>query len=91
MPFSSQAPFAEPYTVRRAPWDDEDVVDLDDPKPSADADLPCVSAMDFLAEAYTREGGELVAKAVDLWKALANQHDTVRKKYVEYAFARLAG
>ncbi|EKM57639.1 uncharacterized protein PHACADRAFT_251373 [Phanerochaete carnosa HHB-10118-sp] len=83
-PFSSQAVFAESYTVRRAPWDDEDVVDLDNPKPSTDADLPSVSAMDFLAEAYAREGGDSITKAVDLWKALANQHDTMRKKYWEF-------
>ena len=79
-PFTAQAPFAEPYTVRRKPWDDEDVVDLDNPKPSLDADLPCVSAMDFLAEAYAQAGGDNVQKAVDLWKLLANEHDTMRKK-----------
>ncbi|GJE85280.1 protein prenyltransferase [Phanerochaete sordida] len=83
-PFSSQAEFAQPYTVRRAPWDDDDVIDLDNPKPSSDADLPSVSAMDFLAEAYGRDGGESVTKAVDLWKALANQHDTMRKKYWDF-------
>ena len=66
--------------MRRAPWEDEDVVDLDNPKPGLDADLPCVAAMDFMAEAYAQQGGEGVKKAVDLWKLLANEHDTMRKK-----------
>ena len=79
-PFISLASFAQPYTVRRAPWDDEDVVDLDNPAPSLDADLPCVSAMDFLAEAYAREGGDATQNAIKLWKSLADEHDTIRKK-----------
>jgi protein farnesyltransferase/geranylgeranyltransferase type-1 subunit alpha len=81
-PLVSQAPFAEPYTVCRTPWDDEDVVDLDNPKPTLDAHLPCVVAIDFLAEAYAQDGGENVKKAVDLWKLLANELDTMRKKCV---------
>lgn len=81
-PFISQAPFAEPYTTRRNPWDDEDVVDLDNPQPALDADLPCVAAVDFLAEAYAQDGGENVKKALHLWKLLANELDTMRKKCV---------
>lgn len=57
-------------------------MDLDNPKPSSDAVLPCVAALDFLAEAYACEGGKDVAKAVELWKQLANEHDTIRKKCV---------
>ncbi|KAI0763174.1 protein prenylyltransferase [Irpex lacteus] len=57
---------------------------LDNPKPPAEAELPCAAALDFLAEAYIRDGGEGVQKAVTLWKSLANEHDTIRKKYWEY-------
>lgn len=77
--------------MRRAPWDDEDVVDLDNPKPSSDATLPCVAALDFLAEARFREGGEDVGKAVELWKSLANEHDTIRKKYVAWLVMWMRG
>ena len=44
--------------------------------------MPCAAALDFLAEAYVRDGGEGVQKAVALWKSLANEHDTIRKKSV---------
>ncbi|KIP06799.1 hypothetical protein PHLGIDRAFT_106551 [Phlebiopsis gigantea 11061_1 CR5-6] len=82
-PFSTLLPFTEPYT-RAYVQPTDDVVDLDNPKPSSDATLPCVAALDFLAEAYVRAGGDGVGKAVELWKQLANEHDTMRKKYWEY-------
>lgn len=82
-PFISLAPFVEPYTSNKNLWSDEDVVDLDNPKPSSDAVLPCVAALDYLAEAHAREGDDGVGKAVELWKLLANEHDTMRKKYVQ--------
>ena len=44
--------------------------------------MPCAAALDFLAEAYVREGGEGVQRAVKLWKSLADEHDTIRKKSV---------
>lgn len=64
---------------------EDEVVDLDNPKPSADAVLPCVAALDFLAEANVREGGAGVQKAVEIWKSLANIHDTMRKKLVFFS------
>ena len=79
-PWTTLVPFAEPYTESKAPEDD--VVDLDNPKPSAEAVLPCVPALDFVAEAYAREKGANVQKAVELWKMLANEQDIMRKKYV---------
>ena len=48
--------------------------------------MPCPAALDFLAEAYVREGGESVQKAVALWKSLADEHDTIRKKSVNNRF-----
>ena len=80
-PFSTLQLFAEPYTHKYVQTDD-DVVDLDNPKPSSDATLPCVAALDFLAEAHVRAGGDGVGQAVDLWKQLANEYDTMRKKCV---------
>lgn len=73
-----------PYTVPQPPnhVSAEEVLDLDNPKPSQDAVLPCVAAIDFLAEVYARDGGVATAKAVALWRLLANEHDTIRKKSV---------
>ena len=44
----------------------EDVVDLDNPLPSAGAELPCVAALEFLADIYEQEGSEGTAKAVEV-------------------------
>lgn len=80
-PWSSALDFATPYTQPQPPVSSqEDVVDLDNPKPPTEAVLPCAAALDFLAEAYAKEGGEATKKAVQLWKSLANEHDTMRKK-----------
>ena len=97
IPYASVTPFIQLYTRKR----DEggDVVDLDNPLPSPGAELPCVAAMEFLADVYEREGGNATAKAVEvrpcyhreldlplshslskIWKALANDKDTIRKK-----------
>ncbi|KAI0701051.1 protein prenylyltransferase [Cytidiella melzeri] len=73
-------PYTQPQPATRSP---DEVVDLDNPKPIAEAVLPCVAALDFLAEAYVREGGEATREAVKLWKSLADEHDTIRK-YWEY-------
>jgi protein farnesyltransferase/geranylgeranyltransferase type-1 subunit alpha len=75
--------FAVPYTKPQPESRPEnEVVDLDNPKPSADAVLPCVAALDFLAEAYAREGGDATQNSIKLWKSLADKHDTIRKKSV---------
>ena len=95
-PFATVATFVEPYTASEPPA--ADVVDLDNPLPSAGAQLPCVPALEFLADVYEKEGGEKTAKAVEvrdaivlrlkhrlhqavqIWKLLANEKDTMRKK-----------
>ncbi|KAI1784532.1 protein prenylyltransferase [Ganoderma leucocontextum] len=81
-PFATVAAFVEPYTASETPA--PDVVDLDNPLPSPGAQLPCVAALEFLADIYEKEGGEKTAKAVEIWKTLANEKDTMRKKYWEY-------
>ncbi|KAI0338027.1 protein prenylyltransferase [Trametopsis cervina] len=84
-PWSELTDFTIPYTQNQ-PFASavDEVLDLDNPKPSAEAQLPCVAALDFLAEVYVREGGEKIQQAVDIWKSLAEEHDTIRKKYWEY-------
>ncbi|EPQ52327.1 protein prenylyltransferase [Gloeophyllum trabeum ATCC 11539] len=86
VPYSSLTSFVQPYTVPRAEdAEAEDVLDLEDPLPSKGAELPCVGAIEFLADVYEQEGsGEGVRKATELWKSLANEYDTIRKKYWEY-------
>lgn len=64
-PFASLRTFVEPYTLALAP-SSSDVVDLDNPLPSSGAELPCVSAMEFLADIYEQEGGEATTKAVEV-------------------------
>jgi protein farnesyltransferase/geranylgeranyltransferase type-1 subunit alpha len=63
--FSRVKEFVEPYTK---PFDDSktDIVDLENPPPSNGADLPCVAAVEFLADIYEGEGGPSLAKAVEV-------------------------
>ncbi|KAJ7634682.1 hypothetical protein FB45DRAFT_909549 [Roridomyces roridus] len=83
-PFGSLAAFVQPYTVP-LPASTTDIVDLENPPPGRDADLPCAAAIEFLADVYEERGGaDNVDKAVELWRSLANEHDTIRKKYWEW-------
>ncbi|KAK7044574.1 hypothetical protein R3P38DRAFT_2879551 [Favolaschia claudopus] len=84
LPLSTVAPFVQPYTK---PLPDQllDLVDVENPPPGKGADLPCVAAIEFQADVYEEAGGsEDVDKAVQLWKSLAGEFDTIRKKYWEY-------
>ncbi|KAJ7156951.1 hypothetical protein C8R43DRAFT_997776 [Mycena crocata] len=81
--FSTVAAFVRPYTVP-LPAGVTDMVDLENPPPGRGAQLPCAAAVEFLADVYEEMGGESVEKAVELWKSLAEEHDTIRKKYWEY-------
>ncbi|EAU89761.2 farnesyltransferase/geranylgeranyltransferase type I alpha subunit [Coprinopsis cinerea okayama7 len=84
IPFSTLIEFVKPYTEPAnpsTPTTAADVVDLDNPRPGEGADLPCVAAVEFLADAYERRGDkESVFEAVGLWKRLGAELDTVRKK-----------
>jgi len=86
MPYSTLTDFVLPYTVAQPPEQEgtDDVRDLDNPLPSRGAELPCAAAIEFLADVYEAAGGDEVQKAVPLWKSLANEHDTIRKKYWEH-------
>lgn len=43
--------YAEPFDPSRT-----DLVDLENPPPSRDAQLPCVQAVEFLADIHERDG-----------------------------------
>ncbi|KAI0659719.1 protein prenylyltransferase [Cubamyces menziesii] len=83
-PFETLTSFVLPYTAPKPPAPEDEVVDLDNPLPSQDAELPCVAALEFLADVYEKRGGDDTAKAVEIWKTLANEKDIIRKKYWEY-------
>lgn len=82
--FASLRDFIGAYTVSKSPLENQDVVDLENPVPGPNAHLPCVAALEFLADIYEKEGGPSIQKAIPLWKSLANEYDTMRKKYWEY-------
>ena len=90
-PYSALKNFVTPYTIPdelRRPENPADEIDLDDPKPTEGVELPCPAAIEFLADIYEEEGGEGVEKAHQLWKSLADEHDTVRKRHVvEFYFS----
>ncbi|KAF8190430.1 hypothetical protein K438DRAFT_1971290 [Mycena galopus ATCC 62051] len=84
LPLSTVATFVKPYTVP-LPENLRDIVDVENPPPGKGAELPCVAAVEFLADVYEEEAqSESIDKAVKLWKSLAEEHDTIRKKYWEY-------
>lgn len=62
--------------------DEVEVYDLDNPRPSSNADLPCALAIEFLADIHEQEGDN--EKAINLLTSLAEDHDTTRKRYWEY-------
>ncbi|TRM63637.1 hypothetical protein BD626DRAFT_431490 [Schizophyllum amplum] len=82
LPYSTLTSFVQLYTHKRE--NGGDVVDLDNPPPDANADLPCPMAIEFMADVYEAEGGESTPKAVELWKSLAEEHDAIRRKYWEF-------
>lgn len=63
-PFASLTAFVQPYTAAQPPA--QDVLDLENPPPSAGAELPCVNALEFLADIYEQEGGAQTAKAAQV-------------------------
>ncbi|TFK21348.1 protein prenylyltransferase [Coprinopsis marcescibilis] len=90
IPFETLAAFVKPYSELFDP-SVTDIIDVDNPRPSSTAQLPCAAAIEFLADVYeeqSKEEGERGAegrlKAIELWKSLANEHDTIRKNYWEY-------
>jgi protein farnesyltransferase/geranylgeranyltransferase type-1 subunit alpha len=66
--------FVKPYTLAPGSVTDaekRDIVDLDNPPPSAEAELPCVQALEFLADIFEAQGAaqqekEKTEKAVEV-------------------------
>ncbi|PPR03384.1 hypothetical protein CVT24_012509 [Panaeolus cyanescens] len=84
-PLSSVSTFVLPYTRPRDPTASRDIVDLENPPPSEGADLPSVQAVEFLADILEEKGSESdINQAVELWKSLATELDTIRRKYWEH-------
>ena len=85
-PYAALNDFVLPYTSSTVPvsfsptGDDGAVLDLENPPPSKGSSLPAVPALDFIADIYETDGE--VQKAVPIWRSLADEHDTIRKKYV---------
>ncbi|KAG6828819.1 hypothetical protein H0H92_006644 [Tricholoma furcatifolium] len=79
IPYSRVEDFVRPYAE---PSSDvtRDIVDLENPPPSRGAQLPCAVAIEFLADIHEKEGR--ILQATELWRSLADEHDTIRKKFV---------
>jgi protein farnesyltransferase/geranylgeranyltransferase type-1 subunit alpha len=64
-PYSEFRRFVQPYAVQADP-DVAEVVDLDNPLPSKGSQLPCVAAIEFLADIHEGEGGDGIMKATEV-------------------------
>ncbi|KAG8865619.1 CAAX geranylgeranyltransferase alpha subunit [Serendipita sp. 405] len=67
----------------------EEVLDLDNPSPSSYAALPCALAIEFLVDVCEEEGE--LNRAVELLTSLAEEHDTMRKRYWDYRAKNIIG
>lgn len=92
LPLSTIKPFVEPYAEVREPVDplagprygqtEEEIIDLDNPRPGRLAELPVPFAVEFLGDVAEEE--EDNAKAAEIFKSLATQFDPARKRYWEF-------
>ncbi|KAF8627329.1 hypothetical protein AX15_004403 [Amanita polypyramis BW_CC] len=79
VPYSTVIDFVNLYAAALDP-SRTDIVDLENPPPSNDARLPCVHAVEFLADIYERDGeNQDIDQAVQLWKTLATEYDAMRQ------------
>ncbi|KAG5642273.1 hypothetical protein DXG03_003322 [Asterophora parasitica] len=84
LPYSRVEDFVKPYAASTHS-NVTDLVDLENPPPSRTAQLPCPAAIEFLADIHEKEGGkDAILQATELWRSLADEQDTIRKKYWEY-------
>ncbi|KAL4245673.1 protein prenyltransferase subunit alpha family protein [Abortiporus biennis] len=81
-PFSNLESFVQLYVSSEPPK--QDILDLENPAPGESAELPCVAALEFLADIHEQAGADRVQKAIEIWKSLGDKYDTMRKKYWEY-------
>jgi len=97
-PFSDLEGFVVPYSrpldrsILPTAESGAPVVDLENPPPSPQAQLPCPQAIEFMAEILEEKaaGGDrtevesLVERANELYKSLATEYDTMRQRYWEF-------
>ncbi|KAF4613188.1 hypothetical protein D9613_011128 [Agrocybe pediades] len=96
-PFSPLLPFAIQYIQpldfggnEGSGQEPKGIVDLENPPPSETAQLPCVQAMEFVADAWEADAlqgdgdQEKLKRAVKVWERLATEHDVIRNKYWEH-------
>lgn len=73
-PFASLTEFVTPYSIAaKAPGeinDEDSVVDLENPRPSPGADLPCPAAIELLADVHEEAGGDDIPKAIKVSEEL---------------------
>jgi len=84
LPYSTISSFVALYIMPLDQVPTTDIVDLENPPPSKGAGLPCPDAIEFQADIYEAEAGASTLKAIELWKSLADEYDTIRKKYWEF-------
>ena len=79
-PYATQSSFAKLYIVSPEEEDgddddereseetgsEHDVLDLENPAPSKGAKLPCVAALEFMADVYEAEGKDGLSRAVEV-------------------------
>jgi len=86
---STGSPTAESFDLAEAA--DDAVLDLENPIPSARAELPCPQAIEFLADIreQSAQNKETTARsdideAIKLYASLATKYDTMRERYWEF-------
>ncbi|KAF8609311.1 farnesyltransferase [Ceratobasidium sp. AG-I] len=93
LPMSTLKDFVQPYAEIKEQADplakpqsskqpDDEVVDLDNPLPTEQSDLPVPFAIEFLGDVAEEQGEQ--AKAVEIYKSLATKFDPARKRYWEF-------
>ena len=98
LPYSTLRQFVTPYAaepkepvdplVPQRPESADEIVDLDNPLPSQQAELPAPLAIEFLGDIAEEEGDK--AKATEIYKSLATKHDPTRKRYWEFRIREIA-
>jgi protein farnesyltransferase/geranylgeranyltransferase type-1 subunit alpha len=81
IPYSELQAFVLPYSLPQPPLGTPpEVVDLESPLPSKDSQLPCVAAVEFMADIHEAAGGSDLVKATEVGYVLhdLNKHLTHR-------------
>ena len=64
--YSTQVPFVRQYIVDTVEPGGNDILDLENPPPSKGAELPCATAIEFMADVHEASGKDGVSKAVEV-------------------------